>query len=411
MTRDGRDGTGLDNSEGRREEHAVKHRRGFSLSLVLMVASIVMVVGAAIAALSSMSLNVAAQMLSRARAETLARSVVAQLRWELDQRVWNRTYARIPHAFPDMAYGQDAVRKRFVTLPLFPDDEQQAKGDELNAWVDFASTDWYSIDNLLSPLPTSGWTDRGTTRTSVPPFSIDLVITTGLGDTPDQARDVRHFEAVISRAWPYAAYAVYAPTAVDGASRVHGSLYNFTSTVRIGTPDAADATQDRCEVRGDVYVGLPESDGPVKIFDGALSGRIRYDVPGWGMSEFHPDPMALFDVAKLMQPIADPLGSTDTSPPSVGGYKPLPKNGVYSYPHVAEFQAVLGHQWPGTVPIPQAYLDRTNHLLGRVTIWRGTPPKRSPTSIRIVDACGSEPHSPCTAPSARTSPTLTPTPG
>lgn len=353
----------------------MKGQRGFSLSLVLMVATIVMVVGAAIAALSSMSLNMAAQMLGDARAETLARSVVAQLRWELDQRVWNRTFPNIPHAFPDMAYQQDALRKRFATLPLFPDEGQHAQGPNMRAWVDFDRTDWYSIDNLISPAPTSGWTDAGTTRTSVPPFSVDLVITTGLGDTPDQARDVRHFEAVISRAWPYATYTVFAATIIDGDSQVRGSVYDLASTVQVGSADDPGAPRERAEVRGDIASGLPQSDAPVKILNGTLSGRIRYEVPGWGMSEAHPNPMALFDFTKLMQPIADPLDASNTIPPPTGGYRPLPSENLGSYPHVSAFQSLLHLRWPGTVSATQAFFDESDRLLDRVTVWRGSPPQ------------------------------------
>ena len=364
---------GLDRSLDRREEQRMKTRRGFSLSLVLLVATIVMVVGAAIAALSSMSLNVTAQMLGRARAETLARSVVAQLRWELDQRVWNRTYPNIPHAFPDMAYARDALRKRFATLPLFPDQEQQAQGDEMHAWVDFNRPDWYSVDNLFSPTPTGGWADRGTTRTSVPPFSVDLVITTGVGDDPDHARDVRHFEAVISRVWPYAAYGVYASTLVNGASQIRGSVYDFASTVQIGSAALTDAPANACDVRGDIYSGLPQTDTPVKLLNTTLSGHVRYDVPGWGMSEVHPNPMSLFDVTKLLLPFADPLDATSTAEPLAVIYQPLPTGDFRRYTTVAEFQAMLGHQWPGTIPIPEAYLHQTNNLLNKVTIWRGSP--------------------------------------
>ena len=139
--------------------------RGFSLALVLLVSSIAITVGFAIAALSSVSLNLAAQTLNQARASALARGVVAELCYELDQRVWKKNPWGVS-GFPDMAYGSDAIRERFRTLPLFPDPDQHVMEGALRAYVSFDGSDYFSVDNLNFAEPCPGYTDKGTARRS-----------------------------------------------------------------------------------------------------------------------------------------------------------------------------------------------------------------------------------------------------
>jgi hypothetical protein len=59
------------------------------------------------------------------------------------------------------------------------------------------SEPYYSLDNTLSDVPARGFFDQGTPNQSVPPYSVDLVMTVTAG------RQSSHYEAVLQRRWPY----------------------------------------------------------------------------------------------------------------------------------------------------------------------------------------------------------------
>ena len=247
--------------------------RGFSLALVLLVSSIAITVGFAIAALSSVSLNLAAQTLNQARASALARGVVAELCYELDQRVWKKNPWGVSD-FPDMAYGSDAMRERFRTLPLFPDPDQHVMEGALRAYVDFDRPDYFSVDNLNFAEPCPGYTDKGTARASVAPFSVSLVVNTALGETWDKATDKRHFEAIVSRVWLYAAYAATPSIQLGDGATVRGNVYDRRSEVVVGKSGKPPVV-----VQGDISVLQPRPLAKVSVTDGsAVSGRVHYGV-------------------------------------------------------------------------------------------------------------------------------------
>lgn len=373
-------------------------QRGFSLALVLLVASIAITVGFAMAALSSFSLNLAAQTLNQARAQALARAVTSQICFELDQRVWNKNPWELS-TFPDLSYGSDAIRQRFRTLPLFPDPGQKVLDGSLNAWVDFDSPKWFSVDNLTFEEPRPGYADVGTARASVPPFSLSLIVNTGIGDNLETAADPRHFESVICRSWPYAAYGLKPAIRVSGGSVVRGGLFDQTSVVQVG-----DASTDAVAVQGDICVRKERKDTVITTGPSStLSGRVRYGVtPPVGptydtMSDDAISPMGEDEMGPVgvdsfqipvpesaLQPSADGVtGSTNHLDP----FNAHPMDGLSTFQPVyvstsstvtlAEIRATLVSQWPSSVPMPQSLRDwirdQTNRILTRVSIWHGNP--------------------------------------
>ncbi|NDD28805.1 MAG: hypothetical protein EB084_11120, partial [Proteobacteria bacterium] len=247
--------------------------RGFSLALVLLVASVVLTVGFAMAALSSFSLNLATQTLNQARADALSRAVTAQVCYELDQRVWTQNPWQLG-GYPDMAYGADAVRQRFQALPVFPDTTQHVLNGTMQAWVEFDGSGYFSVDNLASGESRQSYADQGTSRASVPPYSLSLVVNTGIGTDRDHLLDVRHFESVICRAWPYAAYSVKSPVCITGGSLVRGDIYAGNSTVLVGEIGGTPVG-----LQGDVCMQGTEKQSKIGLEVGSLmSGTVRYEV-------------------------------------------------------------------------------------------------------------------------------------
>lgn len=375
----------LDEPAARVDNQSVRKKRGFSLALVLLAATMMLLVGTAMAALSSVSLNMAAQLLSRARAEAVARGVVAEISYEFDQRVWRRK--GWPKDWPDLAFGSDAVRKRMTERPLFPQAESRIIDGDLLVWCDFTSPTWFSVDNLTMEVPRASYADRGTARASVPPFSLDLMINTAVGDRASY-HDVHHFEALVSRVWPYAAYCLQAPITVGGGSRLRGSLYDLGGVVDIGERGEFMADNSSpARVQGNVCVskGLDQ----VVVQSGSvLMGRVLAQVPPC-LGAQSDDPMALFDTSvpgDKRNPMdvygqsamtSPPIPSMDpfSQGPPGGGFTPLyeadPKKLVYA----SELQAYLATKWPDAVPMPKEVQAQTNALLSRVTIWRGNPPE------------------------------------
>lgn len=354
---------------------------GFSLALVLLVSSVVIAVGFAMAALSSFSLNLAAQTLSQARSSAVARAVVAQVCYELDLRVWKKNPWDLD-TYPDMAYGGDALRQRFRTMPLFPDAEQQVLDSQTRAWVDFDGNTYRSTDNLTFEEPRPGWTDEGTSGASVPPFCLSLIVTTGTGDSDDRSRlqNLRHYESVILRAWPYAAYSLDCPIEVHGGAFVRGNLYDALSLVTIGGSDEPSAVQ------GDICVQGTPDEALIRIASNStVAGAARYHVyPPFGgaaggsdsKTAAGRDGQGAVGVENIEIPI--PKGAVGdkinpfSSTPFSDGVQPetikLP-NAV----GVRAFYNLLANRWPNHVRLPVGLFEQTNDLLDKVTIWHGRP--------------------------------------
>lgn len=362
--------------------------RGFSLALVLLVSSIAITVGFAIAALSSVSLNLAAQTLNQARASALARGVVAELCYELDQRVWKKNPWGVS-GFPDMAYGSDAIRERFRTLPLFPDPDQHVMEGALRAYVSFDGSDYFSVDNLNFAEPCPGYTDKGTARASVAPFSVSLVVNTGLGETLDTATDKRHFESVICRAWPYAVYALKPSLQLSNGTVVRGSVYDRVSDVRMG-----ESGKPPVAVQGDVCV--MKERGVAKVVaagSSTVSGRVRYGVrPPVGRT-FGTDTSADAEpvgIGSFQVPVPESAqrASGGAAPAHLDPFNPNPLEGMQGFRptpvvlkcpiSVLELWLYLGSLSEYVVLIPfirEMLLSATDTALKRVTIWHGNPPQ------------------------------------
>lgn len=374
--------------------------RGFSLMLVLLVASIVLFVGSAIGVMSSLSLNTAARLLSRARAEALANAVTAQTCFELDRRVWSKPYPHCPIPYPNMAYEPGAVRKRFETMPLFPDTTQHVLDGTMQAWVDFRSDTYFSVDNLNQDSRASGWLDYRTSRMTVPPFSLSLIINTGVGDSREGLRDVRHFEAQINRVWPYALYSVSAPLNIGQCTTITGHTYGCSGDVIVGEMDTPPV-----RLVGDVRVGGIRTSETKPVFvvpgQGQVLGKIRYKFPPMqgpdpGTTD---DPMSVLGLPLTVAdsavttfvPSYDAVTGVSVAVPAPPRGPPIPDG--YTWIHEDPNKVVDARTLEGLLlslaqilklPIPQAVKDAyrqniqyvmSHSMLNNVKFWRTTTPR------------------------------------
>ena len=358
------------------------------MALVLLVSSIAISVGFAVAALASFSLNLASQTLNQARAAALARGVAAEVSYELDQRVWVKNPWGLT-SFPNLSYESDAVRQRFQTLPLFPDPDQHVMSGPLRAWVDFDSPQYFSVDNLNFAESCPGCADKGTARASVPPFSLSLVVNTGIGETFDKASDQRHFESIICRAWPYAAYGLKPALHLSNGSIVRGDLYDQTSEVRVG-----DAGSAAVSVQGDICVSKEKA--RAKVTAGAsstVSGRVRYEVrppAGPALTTGDKPDLPPVGLGSFQVPVPQKAqGGTDSAVPAhldpfnanplegMGGFRPTLVTPQCTI-SVLELWLYLGQLSELVMIVPfvsQLLQAQTNLALKRVTMWHGNPPR------------------------------------
>ena len=349
--------------------------RGFSLALVLLVASVVLTVGFAMAALSSFSLNLATQTLNQARADALSRAVTAQVCYELDQRVWTQNPWQLG-GYPDMAYGADAVRQRFQALPVFPDTTQHVLNGTMQAWVEFDGSGYFSVDNLASGESRQSYADQGTSRASVPPYSLSLVVNTGIGTDRDHLLDVRHFESVICRAWPYAAYSVKSPVCITGGSLVRGDIYAGNSTVLVGEIGGTPVG-----LQGDVCMQGTEKQSKIGLEVGSLmSGTVRYEVlPPVGP----PPPGTSFPTTSTRTPRPVGIGHLKLPPPTPQMADALNPFNANPFDGVSKIDAVkfpvkdavsvtdLKNLIEGWWLTRKEFNEQSDALLSKIAIWRG----------------------------------------
>ena len=159
--------------------------RGFSVGTTLVVAFVALLIGSTLAALTTMNLQFASGYMGQMQAEMAARSVVAQFIHEQDQLP---SHPLEPNAAP-------ALRTRYHDRPVFPSPAPELPG---RVAVTFdPGQPYFSVDNSQGDRPAAGWNDRGTTSCSIPPYSVDLIISV------EAAGRTYRYEAIIQRKWPY----------------------------------------------------------------------------------------------------------------------------------------------------------------------------------------------------------------
>ncbi len=182
-------------AEATRSEQRIRRQgapRGNALLLTLLIASLLMVLGFALADLCTVHLQMARQFQSSSRAALLAQAAAEHFLFVFGQAAQQAQQGSTPlnlGAFYASGNG----------LP-----QPQTPSMDGSVTITFDPTrPWFSTDNSASEYAAAGWTDRGTTGRSIPPFTVDLVMTVQCdGET-------RHYETYVMRRWPYAVFCGY----------------------------------------------------------------------------------------------------------------------------------------------------------------------------------------------------------
>lgn len=236
----------------------MRRPRGAALASLLTMAALLIVVALAIAMVSLHSLHVAQGFHDGVQGELLARAAAEEFiaRFQGNAATGNGVDGEGSVDFLEY-YRKNAV---------FPDGGQHLGGE---AAITFDSTlPYYSVDNSQSDLPAASWADRGTARTSVPPYSVSLVVRVKTG------QQTQHYEFILQRRWPYAAALPHTLTLTG--------LPEFP-----GSKDPGDPSKGATTVKGPVFCfGLPiTQNGP----NGAIVPRAPRGFRGTAMVPLDPD--------------------------------------------------------------------------------------------------------------------------
>ncbi|GMU57533.1 MAG: hypothetical protein AMXMBFR33_66790 [Candidatus Xenobia bacterium] len=161
-------------------------RRGAALATVLGLVVLLLFVCVTVAALSITNLNFSRSFREAVQAELLARSAIAQFIADCEA---DPVGSGLDPSSPPPLAG------RYPGGNIFPDGGTRLGG---TAEVTFDLTrPFHSVDNSQNELPAQGWSDRGTTRRSVPAFGVSLVMKISTG------RKTTYYEAMLRRRWPF----------------------------------------------------------------------------------------------------------------------------------------------------------------------------------------------------------------
>ena len=161
--------------------------RGNALISVLAISGVLFLLSFVVASICMADLDFASSFRTHVQDEQLARAAIAQFTYEADQATVNNS--------PLESSPSTDWAARYAGAPVFPDGGSHLPG---TVSITFKpSAPYHSVDNSQSSLPAAGWSDRGTSKLSVPPYSVSLVMQTQTGSQRDA------FEAIIQRRWPY----------------------------------------------------------------------------------------------------------------------------------------------------------------------------------------------------------------
>lgn len=164
-------------------------RRASALLTVLLVSSLVLVVCLSLATTCVLNLNLASSFSTSSQSLLVAQAAIAQFTREADRFYEQGAFSptRTTVEVPDW-------KTRF-RQPVFPSGAERFPG---GACITFDPDDEYhSFDNSASSRPAAGWRDRGTSRKSIPPYTVDLWIRVDVGGT------AHYYQAALRRRWPY----------------------------------------------------------------------------------------------------------------------------------------------------------------------------------------------------------------
>lgn len=185
-------------------------RQGVALPTVLGLIAFLLTIGLAIGTVSTLALNMSRQEYVDVRATMLARSALTRTVTELEGESGGGALSAATVEPEDLLQGINLV-------------EEMDSTDRVTVTFD-RSQPAYSSDNSASDLPLAGWTDRGTNRTSIPPYTLELILR-----VETQGAE-RLFRVFLRRVWPYAVYVRSGPLVIAGtpngpASRVEGDVF------------------------------------------------------------------------------------------------------------------------------------------------------------------------------------------
>lgn len=163
-----------------------KRPRGAALASILTLAALMIVVAMAVAAVCLNSLHVAQAFRDGAEGELLARAAAEE---------FIRTFSgSSADATALEGKGGDPLRDYYDKNPVFKNPGKL--GADVRVTFD-PSKPYYSVNNSQNDQGAASWSDRGTGRKSVPPYSISLVTTIRSGQR------TLHYETILQRRWPY----------------------------------------------------------------------------------------------------------------------------------------------------------------------------------------------------------------
>ncbi|MGV8124352.1 MAG: hypothetical protein AB2L14_31785 [Candidatus Xenobiia bacterium LiM19] len=254
-----------------------------SLILALLVSSFALFVVLALSTLSSININMVRTQVEYNQAFISAQAAAAQFIYELD----TLNYLHNNEVDISSVSKPMDLKTRYNLYPVFFTGTRYV-GKNVNITFD-QSRPYYSTDNLASENSAVGWKDKGRNTNSVPPFSIDLIINVKIGGSE------RHFEAVINRLWPYAAFCENGPIAITSPefnllnlsyppSIITGNIFSFSS-VLLGLPDSNDRNN---KVIGNICTALSKPEwvhdnlrslDPLYVYQGnTLKGKKCYTI-------------------------------------------------------------------------------------------------------------------------------------
>lgn len=187
--------------------------------------AVVLTIGLAMGTVSTLSLNMVRNDMVEQQTELVARSGLARFLeevWVLDQRdfdVLNPQPLDLVAHFRDRTLLSDEDRACGVS---FEDDGEP-----------------FSTDNLSNDQPKAGWLDRGGTTTSVPPFSLEVIL------RASYQGHKRYYRVLLQRTWPYAVYATEGPVVLMGTP----------------DPDRPNPFEQPARVEGDLFTSYDGNSG------------------------------------------------------------------------------------------------------------------------------------------------------
>ncbi len=256
-----------------------KRRINGSLILVMLVSVMSLIIIEALIVISSLNINIIRSQIEYNQNCLTAQSATAQFLYEVDG-FQSSNAVDICSTSMNMDF-----KTRFSCYPVFNEKKPYMQND---IKITFDKTkNYYSTDNFNSETPAQGWKDRNNNSASVPPFSIDLIITGRAGGSR------QYFQAIICRKWPYAVFCQKGSVVVTALKTTEGEgSYIQPSQITgdilscfmifLGLPQTGDIDN---KVTGNICTTMRKNSNASTLFDqdplyvksgNILTGRKKY---------------------------------------------------------------------------------------------------------------------------------------